>query len=96
MSFKTVLLHVPADKAEIKSPQKKVLIQYLLPVLRPSFLFDIPSVSNIFPPTFFRNHASQPLQTSYGAFAGEPTSCLLNFCPPVIYLIFYDFVYFSI
>ena len=60
-------------------------------VLAPSVL---PSVTNIFHHIFLSNHASQPLQTWYGASARGPTGCLSNLGPPVIYLLVYDLVYF--
>ena len=54
-----------------------------------------PSVTSIFRCTFLSNHASQQLQTWYGASARSPTFCLLNSHPPVIYFLFYDLVFFS-
>ena len=61
-----------------------------LPVL-PSVLS---SVSNIFRCTFLSNHASQPLQTWYGALARGPTRRLPNSILPGIYFPFYDLAYF--
>ena len=37
------------------------------------FIFDFPSVTNIFRRTFLSNNVSQPLQTWYGALARGPT-----------------------
>ena len=48
-----------------------------------------PSLTNIFHHLFLSNHASQAFQTWDGALAGDPTSSLLNLCPPVIYFLFY-------
>ena len=50
----------------------------------------LPSVPNIFHHTFLSNHASQPLQTWYGALARGPTSQLPNSGLPVIYFLFHD------
>ena len=57
----------------------------------PSFC---PSVANICQCTFLSNHASQPLQTWYGASARGPTRGLPNSRQPFIYFLFFDFVYF--
>ena len=57
-------------------------------VLALSILLSIlPSVTNIFCCSFFRNHASQPLQTWYGALARGPTHGLPNLGPPIIYFL---------
>ena len=52
------------------------------------------SLTNVYGSTFLSNHASQPLQTWYGALARGPTSCLLNSGPPVIYFPFPGSVHF--
>ena len=52
------------------------------------------SLSNVSSSTFLSNHASQPLQTLYGALARGPTSCLLNSGQPVIYFLFPGSVHF--
>ena len=67
---------------------------YLLPVLQLGLFSDILSVTNIFRHAFFNSHASQPLQTWYGALARGPTGCLPNSGQPVIYFLFYNLVYF--
>ena len=54
----------------------------------------LPSVTNTFCHTFPSNHASQSLQTWYGALARGPTSCLLNSCWPFIYFLFPGLVHF--
>ena len=57
--------------------------------VRPSFRL---YVTNIFVALF---HASQPLQTWYGASAKGPARHLPNSGPPVIYYLFHDLVYFQ-
>ena len=52
------------------------------------------SVTTIFHRIFLGNHASQPFQTWYGALARGPTLGLLNFFPPLIYLLFPGSVHF--
>ena len=53
---------------------------------------NIPWSSAKFRSTFLSNHASQPLQTWYGASARGPTRRLPNSRPPVIYFLFQIFV----
>ena len=52
------------------------------------------SVTNIFHHVFLSNHASQPLQTWYGALAKGPTIRLPNSGPPVIYFLFPSLVHY--
>ena len=54
----------------------------------------LPSVNNIFRRTFLSNHASQPIQTWYGASGRGPTSRLPNWGPPAIYFLFPGSVHF--
>ena len=68
------------------------LVLSFCPSLCPSIRL---SVTIIFNRIFLSNHASQLLQTWYGALARCATSSLPNSCPPFIYLLFYDLVYFS-
>ena len=69
---------------------------YQLPVLRHSLFSNILSLTNIFHHSFLNNHASQPLQTWYGAFARGPTYRIPNSDPPVICFLVYNVVYFPI
>ena len=52
------------------------------------------SITNIFCHTFLGNHASQPLQTWYGALARGPICHLLNSGLPAIYFLFPGLVHF--
>ena len=65
---------------------------YLFPVLRLSLFSDI-TWSRNFCHTFLGNHASQQLETCYGASARDPTNHLPNFRRSVIYFPFYDFIF---
>ena len=65
---------------------------YLLSVLQLWFSY-MSFVINIFCCTFVSNHASQTLQTWYGVSSWSPTQRILNSGPPVIYFLFYHFVY---
>ena len=47
----------------------------------------LPSVTNIFRHNFLSNHASQPLQTWYGALTRLPTHPLPDSRPPVFYAV---------
>ena len=53
-----------------------------------------PSITNVFRRTFLNNHASQPLQTWYGALAKGSTRPLSNSGPPVIYFQFPGSIHF--
>ena len=55
---------------------------------------DIPSVTNIYCCFFLSNHASQSIQSWYGALAKGPTHFLPKSRPLVLYLLFYNLVYF--
>ena len=50
------------------------------------------SLTNIFRHIFLGNHASQPLQTWYGAFARDSTRTWRYFCLPMIYFLFCEWV----
>ena len=51
----------------------------LLPILQLSLFSDFLSVTNVFCCTFLSNHASQPLQTYYGALAMGSYTSLIKF-----------------
>ena len=69
----------------------KILAMSLSPsICFPSVIpFVLLSVRNqTFHGFFLSNHASQPLQTWYGASSRDPTLGLPNSCPPVNYFLF--------